>query len=205
MGEPQGSDVGEPQGSDVGGPQGSRSKTDYFQKYNLHENVGVINEAKSKFEILLMIFHIILRHGMTGAFVENMLQFFNEICGQQIIPATKYLFNQIFTPSLPVNFHYFCTKCNMYLGERQTFIKSVIECPTCKAKCNVKNVDRSNFFTTMPLVDQIEKILQKPGIKIISNHSASSNYCDIRDGNLFKKLCDPGQPLNDKDAICLNF
>jgi len=46
----------------------------------------------TKFETLLMIFHLAMRHGMTGVFLEDMLKFTNTLVGDDnAIPGSKYV------------------------------------------------------------------------------------------------------------------
>ena len=97
-------------GADGGNEDRGHAGVNYFDRYNLNEVVGLINVKQSKFEILLMIFHLLLRHGVTGSLIEDLLAFFNVICGQDVLPASKYLFLKIFQPLLMIHFHYYCTR-----------------------------------------------------------------------------------------------
>jgi len=57
----------------------AKPKINYVEKYNLYEPVGPVNVTKTKFETLVMIFHLVLRHGMTGKLIEDLERFVNEL------------------------------------------------------------------------------------------------------------------------------
>jgi len=131
---------------------------------------------------------------MTGKFIEDIMKFVNKLLGKGFIPCSKYLFNKIFEPSIPIQFHFYCEQCQLYLGERESFSNekvTEVTCSNCNKQCNVHKLNGTEFFVSLPLKPQLQLLAQKPGIEFLPNKSTSPpNFCDVTDGELYKELYD---------------
>ena len=71
----------------------------------------------SKFEVVLMILHISMRHRMTDYLVHDLLEFVNEIVGiPNGLGVSVHLFNRLFKFGREPMIHFYCPNCQLYLG-----------------------------------------------------------------------------------------
>lgn len=149
------------------------------------------NLEVSKFETMLMIFHMALRHGMTWVFLEDMLKFVNKLVGGDAIPSSKYLFQKLFMSGNDIDVHFYCPKCQMYLGHRSSFKDNEVICECEEHVSTVTSLNSGNYFVTVSVKDQLEKLLSRPDIDLKyaeASQRQGSVISDIYDGLIYKQL-----------------
>ncbi|KAG8174314.1 hypothetical protein JTE90_007664 [Oedothorax gibbosus] len=67
----------------------------------------VVPGGKTKFECLLMVLHIVLRHGLTSVALEDILKLLNCIIGREILPKSCYMFDKVFSTTVKPIFNFF--------------------------------------------------------------------------------------------------
>jgi len=159
----------------------------------------------TKFEVYLMLQHIAIRHGATGPFVEDFLKFVNCLLPLPVLPASEYFFKKLFQPASDATVHFYCSSCDFYLGKKDQFDSETTLCNVCGETCNVRNLS-DNFFLSLSVKKQVEAILQRPGLKWVSRKDRPEGvYSDVVDGDMYKMLTQPGQPLEDENSLSLTF
>lgn len=159
----------------------------------------------TKFEAFLMVLHIVMRHGMTGPLVEDLLKFINTLLGENVIPTSIYYFNKLFSPRAHLAFHFYCPLCNEYLGERSTCVGDQVKCDECEKVYDV-NLELGNFFVTIPVRQQLEELFGTDEINLMPRKNQVSNRIrDITDGKLYQWLCQKGKPLEDENSLTITF
>lgn len=88
-------------------------------------------------DVVLMILTFYLRHNLTWAALEHLLQLVNEISlGTE--PTTKYLFSKLLPTLSKPTYHYYCQKCNLYFGKKEELIRKYgagdVKCTNCENK-----------------------------------------------------------------------
>lgn len=160
----------------------------------LHPNLSV-----SKFEVLLMILHLSMRHRMTDVFLEHLFSFVDQIVGvENSLGTSKYLFKKLFQFGRKPVFHFFCPKCIIYLGIEDSFSSGSVVCPTedCDWEASVSSHNDGNFFLTLSIKDQLIDTLNKPGLKFVSRNRLDGVVSDVMDGEEYRSLFQPGGSLS---------
>lgn len=101
-----------------------------------------------------------------------------------------------------------CVDCKFYLGSESKCFQRVklTNCPKCSKNIDVYSVDSKNYFITLPVGKQIQEFLAKPGLKFVSRSDRNPNVIsDICDGEIYKKLSQPGFPLENEDNVTVSF
>jgi len=70
-----------------GGGRDGRDRELWDQKHGWN-NALLPNVPTTKFEALLMVLHLFMRHGMTGPFIAERLKFINVLLGEEVIPTS---------------------------------------------------------------------------------------------------------------------
>jgi len=174
----------------------------YAAKLQLHQRLTPSLEI-SRFETLIMILTIAMRHGMTGSHIADLLKFVNTIVGSPSLPTSYYVFNKKISVESALVYHFVCD-CNLYLGNHKSFETNFVECPNCGKQCNVKpsTLNEGTFFITLSIRKQMEELFQRAGHHVSREQRTNDeNICDIQDGKLDKSLCRDGQPLSNPLAF----
>jgi len=162
----------------------------------------------TKFDVFLMVLHIVIRHGQTGPLVEDLLKFVNVIVGQNAIPTSKYVFSGLYEPKDTLFFHYFCPECNTYLDEKSTFDSNCkrTACPSCGEICPVGGIDGKNLFVSLSVRNQLEQLLKRPHFHVIPHLDRPEGFfSDVMDGELYRSMCKEGMPLANPNALTVTF
>ncbi|KYN20119.1 hypothetical protein ALC57_07547 [Trachymyrmex cornetzi] len=121
--------------------------------------------STTKFEVLLMILHLMLRHEITDVAVKDVLKLINSIFQEKKVIETEYSFRSIFKSKLKPDFHFYCSNCNTYLGEhsnpKEKRCEQNIKCPICNTDCDISKMNNGHFFITFSItvLDSIAKPL----------------------------------------------
>lgn len=145
----------------------------------------------TKFETMLMIFHMTLRHGMTGALIEDILKFVNKIvCDDNALPCSKYLFQKLFSHGASMETQFYCPTCCIYLGPKRNFKDCDVTCPSCDYRSPTGSIKSETSFVSFSIRDQIKDVLQRSDVNInLNGHINVDNVIrDIYDGEIYQSL-----------------
>lgn len=154
----------------------------------------------------------VMRYALTSAALVGLLQLVNELFGRPVLNASKYLFRKIFhNELLKFSFHFYCLQCYSLVCTYDKVRPGSVPCPHCETPCVVQNLSRSNFFVTTDLKAQVRSLFETPQVaqnlnyRNTRNKQNIDNIEDIFDGEIYKKLCAPGQPLDNAHNFSYSF
>lgn len=140
------------------------------------------HDAKTS-NFLLMVMEYYLRHNLSWAALEDLLFLINSIVGSNILPSSKYLFQNCFNSNESPNYHYYCENCESYLGNNKNTEIINTFCDNCK-KLNISS--KCKFFVTLPLEPQLKYVVQNNSDKIhFKLECMDSNIHSVYNGNLY--------------------
>lgn len=148
-----------------------------------------------------MILGYFLRHGLTWVALEDLLDLFHNVLGDDSrLPKTKYFFKKCFGPNKKAIFHFYCKNCMLYIGTYEQ-LKSVREaklkandktrdsCTVCGSEYSLHKMNSGFFFVQLPLRDQLKKKFYENQEILTYDTSPNSNIiADVFDGELYKSL-----------------
>jgi len=194
-------------GAGDGRARGERARRDrdlWDEKYGWNDPL-LPNVPTTKFEALLMVLHIVMRHGMTGPFIEDILKFINILLGEEAIPTSQFIFKKLFSPKVHLQFHFYCGDCDQYLGKKESFSENSVTCE-CGSVYKVNNLVDSNFFVTFSVREQLEELFSRLEIKTVSRLDRIEGcITDILDGALYKKVFQDIDPVVGENALSITF
>jgi len=88
-----------------------RDKHQLDKKVSLGDTTG-----RTVIEILVLSLSYAMRHGLNDVAIEDLLTLINDIAGVQVIPQSLYLFRSIFRFDCGIDYHFYCSVCQVYLG-----------------------------------------------------------------------------------------
>lgn len=136
---------------------------------------------------LLFIFTFIIPHKLSNSCLADLLALIASHCiSPNLCVKTLYKFKRIFSKNnTEIKKHYFCSRCYVKVLDSKSI------CTTCQENTEI------NYFIEFPIVDQLEKILNRPDIKnklvpSIKNlqKTIPENLEDIHDGSVYRKFRD---------------
>lgn len=159
----------------------------------------------SKFETLVMVLHLAMRHGMTDVFVEDLLHFVNVIVGEpNAIPDSKFLFNKLFSAGSKPSIQFYCPDCELYLG-LSTGFSEVVGCKQCGKEHTVASLNGGYYFVTLDIKRQISDVLARPHLKLTERNFVPGVVSDIASAELYECLAANNGILSNPNALTINF
>ena len=141
----------------------------------------------------------VLRHSLTKAALQDLLDIFNEHF-PGLVPATTYLFHKSYGEYGQYETHFYCSTCENYIGN--TTANSI--CSVCSAPFNAdNNLKSGSYFLVLDLAAQIKAILENPDITVTST-PVSSSVSDISSGAQYQKLMQTGALQGDDISLLWN-
>ena len=125
-----------------------------------------------------------------------------------------WVFQKIFNFNCGVDYHFYCPKCEIYVGKYSKVSKvACIDCPNefCDKKFDISKVNNGHFFLTVPLLPQLQSFLENtPDVMDLLNYrftreSSEGIIRDIFDGELYRALAQEGKILSDPNNFSLSF
>lgn len=158
----------------------------------------------TKFETMLMIFYMTLRHSMTSALIEDILKLINKIVGDDNALPSKYFFQKLFSQGTTMETQFYCPTCCIYLGPKHNFNDCEVACPSCDYRSPASSMKNETFFIPFSIKDGIKDILQRPDVNInLDNHINVDNVIrDICDGKIYQSLKKENRR---KNALTITF
>lgn len=168
------------------------------------------NVKVTKFEALLMVFHLALRHGMTWIFLEDMLKFVNKLVDlDNAVPRSRYLFQKLFMCGKDIDVHFYCPNCESYLGHRSTFSNNTVTCECGDGyESSVSSLNGGNYFVTISIKYQLQELLMRPDLDIIYTHASNRRrrvMSDIYDGKIYRELLGYCERTNKNPPLTITF
>lgn len=143
----------------------------------------------TKFETLLMIFHLAMRHSLTDLFLLDILKFVNELVGvPNAVPESLHLFHKLFMFGSEPAVHFFCPECDKtYLGPKNSFDNGLVQCEECNWSQTVSSLNDGHYFVSLSIRDQLKTILNR-GANIVTAASEEGIISDVFDGSVYKNV-----------------
>lgn len=158
--------------------------------YNLDERINFQGNL-SKFEVLVMILHFVIRFSLSDVCIKALVEMINVIIGDEVIPPSNYIFNNIFKTSKKGKFFLYCSNCQFYLGPKEEC--NLEYCPSCHEAVDPATLNQGHYFIGLSVIDQIREKLEGPNGESMINYverrtSNEEIISDVFDGYLFKQL-----------------
>lgn len=121
--------------------------------------------------------------------MESMAKVINSTPNAAIkMPQTKYKIRKFIAPKIDRNFHIKCKSCKIYIASTTTHATC-----TCGTMLKASN---SDYFTSLPLVSQIEQNIKNNLNEILDYHASvhtKSDISDLHNANIYQnaKKCFP--------------
>lgn len=162
-------------------------------------------------EVLLMVLSLGLRHSLSYKAMVGIFSLINKIFKRKAIPATYYSLLKYAEPKRSQeHIHPLCSECNDYIGQSANVLGSeAVECDcgfTMKSPLKAKN-----FVMTLGMKQQIKELFESPDVAGSLNYRFDrqklddSALEDVYDGALYRKMCEEGKPLSDKNNFSYSF
>lgn len=152
----------------------------------------------------LLILAYQIRHGVTGAALEDLLKLVPLLGGAKDF-TTKYFFEKPLASVFDdLQFHHYCKSCNHYLGIPDTNDK-VLSCGVCATRVSVKeSTDGGHFFIHVPLESQLKDLLELEGMGslLFSGRQNNGVISDFADGRMYVAL---KESCTDNSFLTLTF
>ncbi|XP_022101244.1 uncharacterized protein LOC110984916 isoform X2 [Acanthaster planci] len=205
--------------SDYGGEEQeglfSSSEDEEDEMFNIDE---ILNHPlcdgveTTRAEALLMVMSFVMRYALSTAALVGLLQLINELFGKPVLVATRFLCQKIFKNRLfKFSFHFYCQCCYSLVGTYEGAGQGHIPCPQCDRPCSVQSLSNGNFFVTTNLRSQIKSLFELPDIARNLTYRYTRIKCrqdgieDIYDGEIYKMMSRPGQPLANEKNFSYSF
>ncbi|XP_031781760.1 uncharacterized protein LOC116416701 [Nasonia vitripennis] len=101
--------------------------------------------TRSPAELLLMALKYAVSNTLSITGILNLLKMINNICGKNIIPESKYRFDQICNNENTVTLHAVCPTCSQYIGTFED-LNSSVKCQKCDTSIDVSNLSSPCYF-----------------------------------------------------------
>jgi len=134
------------------------------EKYSLDDKLTMVDSKRlTKIECLVVLISFARRHGLNDTALEDLTKLVNFILGHNCIPEPVNIINEIFSNDFGVDVHYYCCKCESYIGKESDLIAQnqeqdpkrdvTVECSVnlCGAECNVSKKKRRSFLHSRPI------------------------------------------------------
>lgn len=146
----------------------------------------------------LLILSFVLRHGLTGMALSDLLDLINIHCPENTQLTSKHLFLKELKPvEGHLQCHIYCPNCEYYIGDQDNEGQCVVCHTTWDKNSSLKN---GNFFIYLPIQTQLENLLQREDIaqclKSRDSTCNSETYEDIGSGKMYHNLYKIGGPLH---------
>ncbi|KAM9384827.1 uncharacterized protein KZ484_006547 isoform 2-T2 [Pholidichthys leucotaenia] len=146
----------------------------------------------------LLILSFVLRHGLTGMALSDLLDLINIHCPENTQLTSKHLFLKELKPiESHLQCHIYCPNCEYYIGEQD----SEGQCVVCNTTWDKNNsLKNGNYFIYLPIQTQLEHLLQREDIahciKSRDGTCHSEIFDDIGSGKMYRNLNKIGGPLD---------
>ncbi|XP_051809331.1 uncharacterized protein LOC110972572 [Acanthochromis polyacanthus] len=152
----------------------------------------------TKAQSFLLILSFVLRHGLTGVALSDLLDLINIHCPENTLSSSKHLFLKELKPIQGhLQCHIYCPNCEYYIGDEV----SEGQCAVCKTKWDKNSsLKNGNFFIYLPIQTQLKCLLQREDIaaclKSGNGDCTSEHYDDIHSGKMYHNLSRNGGLLD---------
>lgn len=153
-----------------------------------NKKVGINIDVEHVFHCILQYY---VKHKCKWVEVVDILKLINQICGEKIVPETKYHFFKRFKIGTQATFHMICKNKNclhttMILVKNET---NSFKCQRCKTKNVLKDKKKKVGFVTFSIKDQLEEILNRYKDSLIFPEEKDQfPIKDVWDGNLHREI-----------------
>lgn len=146
--------------------------------------------TRSQSSTMIMAFAI--RHSLSGAAVQDLLNVMNEHLPSPCVPRSNYLLRKYCMPDTngDIVYHVYCGNCTSYLGTDEE-----LSCDVCGIEVlKLSEVKKGNFFISLSLSSQLRNLLEQSSVRrrLELNMHHDGSFQDVRDGKLYREAVKPG-------------
>lgn len=141
-------------------------------------------------EIFLMILKNCIKFRSSLSQISSMLQLFNNMFDQTILPETRYRLNNILNESDGIEYHGICPNCCQYIGKIENFHSSVI-CNICEEIVDLTSPSSSNIFILINPSSKIKRLLEDNETYyeyVMKHRKYDGTIRDIFDGKCYRSF-----------------
>ena len=147
--------------------------------------------AVSRKEAILLLLVFFQKHGLPLCALGDLAKLINILFGYEAVPGSLHKLTKIWMRfSSYSTLHFFCASCSVLLksvNANARYVKRVW-CANCEIWCSTMIGKGSNYFITMSIKAQLQRILERFGRFINFAGSDDGNMKDIRDGKMTRNL-----------------
>lgn len=157
-----------------------------------------------------MLIKFALRNSLTHTSFCKLLELFNSIFNEPILPETKYVVDNYFNDHLSVEYHALCDQCNSYLGEINA-ISNLKRCTDddCGKELNLENESSLNYFVVIDPSELIKDLLTEfedyYHYVMHERKREKDHYKDFYDGKLYRQFVQSLNPEIRKQYLTAVF
>ncbi|XP_031777409.1 uncharacterized protein LOC116415911 [Nasonia vitripennis] len=161
-----------------------------FNDTNFFESLNLTVDS-SPAELLLMSLKYSVSNKLSVTGILNLLKFVNRLCGKNILPESKYQFDQLCKNENTLTLHAVCLTCSMYIGTFEKSNKSV-NCENCNSLIDVSNPSNACYFAIVNPSNAVRDYIESHENYydyIVSERIHEPNVIkDIYDGECYKNF-----------------
>ncbi|XP_074107735.1 uncharacterized protein LOC141532993 [Cotesia typhae] len=162
-------------------------------------------------EALLMTLLLGVEESLTWKSITAILSLINTLFGRKVVLDSKFtLFKALQLNEKMISFHMYCNNCMYYLGVQNNADTKGLICENCG---NPDEPSDIAYFITLNMMTQLKITLQDPEVQqaLFEHFEKTENIEDngaiknITDGQIYKKLCKPNNPLCKSNNLTYTF
>ncbi|XP_074107779.1 uncharacterized protein LOC141533026 isoform X2 [Cotesia typhae] len=166
--------------------------------------------AVTRGEALMMTLALGAEESLTWKSIIAILSLINTLFQDDVVPASKYkLLKTVKLNEEILTYHIFCTDCHNYFGARNKFNREEFKCEVCVDNEESPDV---NYFLTFGVAAQLKAILEDEEVQEVlmeslktKNQKCNNILRNMSDGELYKKLLKPNNPLSGEYNLSYTF
>lgn len=161
---------------------------------------------KSPAEMLFMIMEFVVKNKITLTGMSQMISIINNTFPEPILPASRYMIDKLFNSKDNIEYHAVCIECGRYVGQFECSSTSV-NCSACETLIDLKHLSSQNFFVISDPSEIIVSYLleNKEEYEKVLERRENNDYCDIYDGECYKKLKNELILKDDEKYVTVSF
>lgn len=148
-----------------------------------------ITAGEALLNAMTMINHYKFNHTQA----EAIMRLINSLFQKNILPPSRHCIDKLLKSSAGAHYHFYCSKCFNYLGEKNYEVEKTVECTVCKKQNNISDLNSASFFLNFNLPTQLEILFSDPDIlKKLKNPrdliSIDDTMRDLYDGKIYQQF-----------------
>lgn len=158
--------------------------------------------------IYILIAALVMRHGLTGDALADLLTLLNIVCFKESsngVWLTISKFRQfLLSAKYEFKCHYYCSNCLTLIDDKS---QKMCDTPSC-SNTDLQKTGALLYFIEVPIIMQICAMFKRKtfcsNLDYRFNKTSSNNITDIYDGQIYRELFVPGK-LKERENISLTY